>query len=121
MSSKDTIASLEDGNSVITFPEGGRAVDGKLKPFKRGPFKMAVSAKKKIVPVTISGLARWYPKGTLLPIGVPQGVKIVIHPIVDVPNSSLSEAELAEMVYDTVNSALPEEQKADPEQPKVAA
>lgn len=117
---KDTIASLQDGNSVITFPEGTRAVDGKLKPFKRGPFKMAISAQKPIVPVTISGLARWYPKGMLIPIGVPKGVKITIHPVVDVPNCGLDEGALTEAVYQTVNSALPDEQKADAEQPAIA-
>lgn len=81
---KDTVASLADGNSVITFPEGGRSQTGKLIPFKRGPFKMALQAKVPIVPITIAGLARWYPKGTLLPIDVPKGVKVIIHPVVDV-------------------------------------
>ena len=81
---KDTVASLADGNSVITFPEGGRSTTGKLMPFKRGPFKMALQAKVPIVPVTIAGLARWYPKGTLLPVDVPKGVKVIIHPVVDV-------------------------------------
>ena len=29
----------QDGNSVITFPEGTRSDNGRLLPFKRGPFK----------------------------------------------------------------------------------
>lgn len=41
---KDTVKSLEDGNSVITFPEGGRSIDGRIMAFKRGPFKMALRA-----------------------------------------------------------------------------
>ena len=89
---KDTVASLRDGNSVITFPEGGRSQTGKLIPFKRGPFKMALQAGVPIVPVTIGGLARWYPKGTLLPIDVPKDVKVTIHPVVDVRRSPLHSA-----------------------------
>jgi len=38
---KDTVASLEAGNSVAAFAEGTRSPDGRLKKFKRGPFKMA--------------------------------------------------------------------------------
>lgn len=118
---KDTVQSLAAGNSVITFPEGGRSQNGVMMPFKRGPFKMALRAKVPIVPVTIGGLARWYPKGTLLPLDVPKGVKITIHPVVDAPNSGLSEDELARQVYATVNSALPGYQQAPPEQEPVAA
>ena len=116
---KDTVAALKGGASVITFPEGTRSADGRLKPFKRGPFKMALQAGTPIVPVSICGLARWYPKGTLLPIGVPQGVKLVIHPPIDV-GGGLTEAELAEQAYRTVNSALPDYQKADAAQEAVA-
>jgi len=109
---KNTVAALQDGNSVITFPEGTRSDDGRLLPFKRGPFKMAIASGTPIVPVTISGLARWYPKGTLLPIGVPKGVRVVIHPQVEVVDSGLSEEELTKMVYATINEALPEYQQA---------
>lgn len=117
---KDTVQSLSDGNSVITFPEGTRSQNGRLLPFKRGPFKMALKAKVPIVPVTIGGLARWYPKGTLLPLTVPRGVKVTIHPVVDAVGSGLSEDELARQVYATVNSALPGYQQAPPEQEPVA-
>jgi len=118
---KDTVASLKDGNSVITFPEGGRSTDGRLMSFKRGPFKMAALSGVPIVPVTISGLARWYPKGTLLPIDVPKDVRVIIHPIVNVADSGLSEDELARQVYATVNSALPNYQQAPAGQDAVAA
>ena len=109
---KDTVQSLKDGNTLITFPEGTRARDGRLKPFKRGPFKMALQAGVPIVPVTISGLARWYPAGTLLPIGLPQGVKVIIHPAIDAPNAGLDEGELAEKVYGILNDSLLPYQKA---------
>ena len=97
---------------MITFPEGTRARDGRLKSFKRGPFKMALSAKVPIVPITIDGLARWYPAGTLLPISVPQGVRVVVHPPLEMEPSGMSEAELCEKVYNVINDELPAYQKA---------
>ena len=117
---KNTVQSLSDGNSVITFPEGTRSDDGKLKPFKRGPFKMALQAGVPIVPITISGLARWYPKGTLLPVDVPKDVVVTIHPYVDVTEAGLDEEELARRVYATVNGALPAYQQAPKGQDPVA-
>ena len=108
---RSTVQCLQDGNSVITFPEGGRSADGALKPFKRGPFKMAIQSSVPIVPVTICGLARWYPKGTLLPIDVPKDVRVVIHPPIDPVVSGLSDGELCERVYGIINQALPHYQK----------
>ena len=116
LSSRGAPQSLADGNSVITFPEGGRSVSGRLIAFKRGPFKMALQAGVPIVPVTIVDLARWYPAGTLLPITVPRGVKIIVHPQV-VPAEGASEAELAQQVYETLNDSLPDYQKAPEGQP----
>mmetsp|Transcript_100035 Transcript_100035/g.182525 ORF Transcript_100035/g.182525 Transcript_100035/m.182525 type:complete len:379 (+) Transcript_100035:65-1201(+) len=107
---KDTVQSLKDGNSVITFPEGTRSKDGRLQPFKRGPFKMAIQAGVPIVPVTICGLARWYPKGTLLPIDVPKGVRVIVHP--QVSTEGADEATLCKQVYEILNDSLPPYQQA---------
>ena len=101
--------------------QGQRSQDGKLLPFKRGPFKMALQAGVPIVPVTIGGLARWYPKGTLLPVDCPKDVVLTIHPTVDVVGSGLSEEELAKQVYATVNGALPAYQQAPPGQEAIAS
>lgn len=46
---------IENGISVVVFPEGTRSEDGKLLPFKRGGFLLAVKARTPIVPVTIAG------------------------------------------------------------------
>jgi len=107
---KDTVQSLKDGNSFITFPEGTRSEDGRLRPFKRGPFKMAIQAGVPIVPITICGLARWYPKGTLLPISAPRGVRVIVHP--QVSTVGVDEATLCKQVYHTLNDSLPPYQQA---------
>jgi 1-acyl-sn-glycerol-3-phosphate acyltransferase len=103
---KRSVESLEAGNSIVAFPEGSRSEDGVLQPFKRGPFKMAMRAGVPVVPVTISDLARWYPKGTLLPIGVPTDVVVTIHPPIEMQGLVDESAALAQ-TYDAVNSALP--------------
>ena len=56
---------LKGGVSVVIFPEGTRSPDGKLQPFKRGGFKLALKSGCDIVPVTIKDSCRIVPKGSL--------------------------------------------------------
>ncbi len=48
-------ARIREGNPVILFPEGTRSKDGRLRPFKKGAFHLALKAQVPIVPVTIQG------------------------------------------------------------------
>lgn len=57
-------ASIREGSSVILFPEGTRTMDGKLQPFKRGAFSLAVKAGVPIVPLIINGTFKILPKGS---------------------------------------------------------
>jgi 1-acyl-sn-glycerol-3-phosphate acyltransferase len=49
--------------SYVIFPEGTRSRDGRLGPFRRGGFFLALESGAPIVPVTISGTRRLMPKG----------------------------------------------------------
>ncbi len=51
------------GISVVVFPEGTRSTDGKLLPFKRGGFLLALKSKTPIVPVTINGTGKLLARG----------------------------------------------------------
>jgi 1-acyl-sn-glycerol-3-phosphate acyltransferase len=51
------------GISVVVFPEGTRSHDGKLLPFKKGGFLLALQTGKNIVPVTINGSGQLLPSG----------------------------------------------------------
>jgi 1-acyl-sn-glycerol-3-phosphate acyltransferase len=54
---------LQAGVSVVVFPEGTRSPDGRLLPFKRGGFIMALKMQAPIVPVAIKGSGSLLPKG----------------------------------------------------------
>lgn len=51
------------GICVVVFPEGTRSPDGRLLPFKRGGFLLAMKAKAPLVPVTIKGSGSLLPRG----------------------------------------------------------
>jgi len=54
---------MRDGASVLLFAEGTRTRDGKLQPFKRGAFSLAVKSGVPVVPLTINHSFDILPKG----------------------------------------------------------
>jgi len=55
---------INKGASVLIFPEGTRSIDGKLLPFKRGGFNLALKSRCDIIPVAISNSRLLAPKGS---------------------------------------------------------
>lgn len=53
----------ERGYSFLIFPEGTRSLDGRLQPFRRGGFFLALAGGAPIVPVTVRGTFDLMPKG----------------------------------------------------------
>ncbi len=56
---------IRQGASVVVFPEGTRSEDGRLQPFKRGAFLLALKSGCPVVPVAIKGTNEIVPKGSL--------------------------------------------------------
>jgi 1-acyl-sn-glycerol-3-phosphate acyltransferase len=53
---------IRAGTSIVLFPEGTRSPDGRILPFKKGPFALALKAGAAICPVTIEGSGKLMPK-----------------------------------------------------------
>jgi 1-acyl-sn-glycerol-3-phosphate acyltransferase len=68
---------IRSGASVIFFPEGTRSPDGKLLPFKKGGFVVALAAGVPILPMTVNGSREILPKGNAIPM--PGVIDITIH------------------------------------------
>jgi 1-acyl-sn-glycerol-3-phosphate acyltransferase len=51
----EALCGLSGNNSVMIYPEGTRSRDGRLQPFKKGGFRIALEAGLPIVPVLVSG------------------------------------------------------------------
>jgi 1-acyl-sn-glycerol-3-phosphate acyltransferase len=53
---------LQEGLSVLLFPEGTRSLDGTVGPFKNGAFSLAVQTGADILPVTLHGTGHILPR-----------------------------------------------------------
>lgn len=71
---------LREGGAVYIFPEGGRCTpDGELMRFKNGAVRLALEAGVPILPVTIRGGHRVWPKGWSVPRL--SKVEVIFHPL----------------------------------------
>ena len=68
---------IKGGVSVLIFPEGTRSWDGRIRPFKKGGFVMAIDSGVPIVPVVITGTRQIMPKGKFRVY--PGRIRMVIH------------------------------------------
>lgn len=96
---------LKSGVNISVFPEGTRSSDGKLLPFKKGPFHLAIESGVPIIPMTIHGTETMLPKGDWKIRG--GTATVVFHPPVD-PKLFTDREQLMEKVRDVIAGALPE-------------
>lgn len=87
--------------SFLIFPEGTRSLDGRLGPFRRGGFFLALESGAPIVPVTIRGTGGIMPKGKWL--ARPGRVEVVFHE--PVPTAGTG-AETMPALMETVRAAI---------------
>jgi len=101
---------LGDGIGILFFPEGTRSPDGKLIPFKKGAFRIAIEQELPVLPVTLLGTRDILPPSTLK--AFPGRASMVIHPAIE--TDGLGPAQIDDLMDATkaaISSALPEELK----------
>jgi 1-acyl-sn-glycerol-3-phosphate acyltransferase len=102
---------LQSGLGMLLFPEGTRSLDGKLLPFKKGAFHLAMEAGIPVVPITIVGSHEAWPKGEM---ALHAGEVVVhFHAPID-PLQFKSKEELLAAVRAAIHSALPEQYRDFP-------
>lgn len=98
---------IVNGTSIIFFPEGTRSETGKLRPFKKGAFKMAIDLGLPILPVTIEGTRHVLPARSL--DLMPGSALMTIHPAIATDGyGDETMGELMDKVRDVISSALPQ-------------
>ena len=95
---------LASGVHVMSFVEGTRSRDGRLLPFKKGPFYLAMETGAPCIPISISGTETMMRKGSLRIR--PGTVRVVFHAPV-YPAEAGSREALMERVREAIASALP--------------
>ncbi len=96
---------LQSGRGMLVFPEGTRSPDGRLLPFKKGPFRLAMEAGVPVVPITIVGSYEAWPKGRM---SLHAGEVVVhFHPPID-PHQFSHKEDLLAAARASIHSVLPE-------------
>jgi 1-acyl-sn-glycerol-3-phosphate acyltransferase len=102
-------AVVEKGMPMTIYVEGKRSYDGKLLPFKKGPFYLAMECGVPIVPMTIVGTHYVMPKKRYSI--KPGKVQVIFHDPIE-PKDFGSRECLMEKVRAVIESGLPEEYRA---------
>ena len=92
--------------NMTIYVEGKRSFDGKLLPFKKGPFYLAEECQVPVVPITIVGTHKAWPKGQFAI--APGDATVIFHPPIE-PKDFGGRDNLMMKVRQAINSGLPAE------------
>jgi 1-acyl-sn-glycerol-3-phosphate acyltransferase len=103
---RDALRVIDQGINMTIYVEGHRSFDGKLLPFKKGPFYLAEECKVPVVPITISGTEDCMPKARFAIR--PGTVTVEFHDPIEPSDFGERECLMAK-VRAAINSGLPAE------------
>ncbi|MCC6318542.1 MAG: 1-acyl-sn-glycerol-3-phosphate acyltransferase [Gemmatimonadaceae bacterium] len=96
---------MRDGFSVIVYPEGTRGASYALRPFKKGPFVLAIAAGAPVVPTIVHGTREVQAAGSFF---IRSGV-VHLHFLDPVPTAGLSYDDrdrVARLTWDRMAAAM---------------
>ena len=104
---KSAAAEVQRGRSIVVYPEGTRGYDYHLRPFKKGPFVLAIGAQSPIVPTVVYGALEVMGKGSFR---IRPGT-VHIHFLEPIPTTGYAydqRAELMTLVWSRMAAAMRE-------------
>jgi 1-acyl-sn-glycerol-3-phosphate acyltransferase len=96
---------LARGIHITTFVEGKRSYDGRMMPFKKGPFFLAEDSGAPCIPISIYGTEKIIPWGSRRIY--PGTAHIIFHEPVN-PGDYATREDLMQAVRASIASSLPE-------------
>lgn len=98
-------STLKGGMSLMIFPEGARTFTGKVGPFKKGAYQLALEFKLPLVPITIDGAFKVLPRTARIPR--PGKIVLTIHKPIEAPRSENEREAVMDRTRRAIESALP--------------
>jgi 1-acyl-sn-glycerol-3-phosphate acyltransferase len=96
---------LDSGVNILSFVEGTRSRDGRLQPFKKGPFYLAMETDAPVIPVSVHGTEGMMKKGSLKIM--PGTAHVVFHSVLW-PHDYKTREDLLTATREAIASGLPE-------------
>jgi len=97
---------LQQGSSLMIFPEGTRSKDGRLQAFKTGAFHLALEHHRPVLPIVITGTSMAIRKGGFL-INKNHDIRVKVLPPVPYDRiAGIDSKEVTQMVHDLMMKEL---------------
>lgn len=85
------------GRAIVVCPEGTRGVDYHLRPFKKGPFVLAIASQSPVIPTIVYGAREVMPKGSFW---IKPGI-VELHFLEPIPTSGYDYEHRADLMVET--------------------
>jgi 1-acyl-sn-glycerol-3-phosphate acyltransferase len=109
---REAVKVIRQGVNMTIYIEGKRSFDGRLLPFKKGPFYLAEECQVPVVPITITGTEEVMPKARFAI--QPGTVTVRFHDPIE-PKDFGDRDHLMAKVRAIIDSGLPEELRFTPD------
>lgn len=103
---KQSEKTLNEGSSIMIFPEGTRSDTREMRSFKRGAFELALKTNRPVLPIVVDGSSEALPKHGLVLRGK-HNIKVkILDPILPSEFTGLSAQELCDKTRAIIQKEL---------------